>query len=145
MINKEKTNHPNEFNQNVFIVWRPRYNLGIPIIDEHHRGIVSTINSLYFGMQNKHGDEILRPIIDMVHDYTRIHFEVEEGILRKLKYQYLKEHIKLHSELIQELNRVGRKSMMDHNPREFLDFLKEWWVDHICQRDTEFLDFLLDS
>lgn len=34
------------------IVWSDTNNLGIPIIDEQHRGIISASNSLYFSMQN---------------------------------------------------------------------------------------------
>ena len=30
------------------IVWRPEYELGIHIVDEHHRGILTATNSLYY-------------------------------------------------------------------------------------------------
>jgi len=39
-------------NHNILIVWDSSFNLGIPIVDEQHRGIVSTINSLCFAIQN---------------------------------------------------------------------------------------------
>ena len=63
-------------NHSILIVWQPSYDLGIPIIDEQHRGIVTTINSLCYAIQNKHGVEMLKPVIGMVNEYTRIHFEV---------------------------------------------------------------------
>ena len=132
------------FNHNVLIVWKPKYNLGVPIIDEHHRGIVTTINSLYFGMQNKHGDDMLMPAIDMIHDYTLMHFAIEEDFLAKYECPDLKQHQEWHKELKDELARVGRKSMMDHDPVQFLNFLKEWWIDHICEKDREFLKYLME-
>ena len=130
---------------NVFIVWKPEYNLGIPILDEQHRGIVTTINSFYYGMQNNHVKEMLVPIIDMIHDYTHIHFRIEENFLGQCSFPGLKTHLMLHTELVYRLNDIGRKSMLDKDPIEFLDFLKEWWIDHICNEDLIFRDFLYDN
>jgi len=123
---------------NVFIVWRPEYNLGIPIIDEQHRGIVTTINSLYYGMQNKYAADMLVPIIDMVHDYTHIHFQIEEGFIRKYRFPQAEAHHEMHRELIMSLAQVGRRSMLDKDPYQFLEFLKKWWIEHICNEDLLF-------
>ena len=68
--------------QSVFINWKTDYDLGIPIIDEQHRGIVTIINSLYYGMQNNYMRSLLEPIIGMLHEYTKIHFEIEESFLK---------------------------------------------------------------
>jgi hemerythrin len=132
----------NLFTHNVLIVWKPEYNLGIPIVDEQHRGIVAIINSLFYSMQNKHGEDVLIPINGMVTDYTRIHFKIEEDFLEKCNYPKLKEHKEFHKELIDKLNMVGRKSLRQHDPKEFFDFLKEWWIDHICDKDRAFLEYL---
>lgn len=140
---KKETLRYGEFAHNLFIAWKPEYNLGISIIDEQHHGIVTTINSLFFAIQNNHGEKILHPIIDMVHDYTRIHFDVEEDFLKKYGYPNLKQHHKLHNDLIHKLNVVGKKSLMSNNPLEFMEFLKNWWIDHICEKDKEFLDYLI--
>ena len=130
------------FKHDVFIVWKPEYNLGIHVVDEQHRGIVTIINSLYYGMQNKHADHLLMPVYEMVHEYTRIHFEIEEDFLKKCGYPKLEEHKKLHNELITKLAKVGRESLHLHDSNEFLNFLKEWWIDHICDKDREFLNYL---
>jgi hemerythrin len=130
------------FNHNVLIVWKPEYNLGIPIVDEQHRGIVTIINSLYYGMQNKHGADLLMPVNGMINEYTRIHFQIEENFLEKCKYPGLPEHKELHKELINKLKMVGRESRLQHDPKEFFDFLKEWWINHIRDKDRAFLNYL---
>jgi hemerythrin len=132
----------NLFNHNVLIIWKPEYNLGIPIVDEQHRGIVTIINSLYYGMQNKHGEDMLLPINGMINEYTRIHFQTEENFLEKCSYPEFKEHKESHIELINKLNKVGKESLRQHDPKEFFDFLKEWWINHICNKDRAFLDYL---
>jgi hemerythrin len=130
------------FHHNVLIVWKPEYNLGIPIVDEQHRGIVTIINSFFYGMQNKHGEDLLVPIYGMISEYTRIHFKVEEDFLEKCNYPELKEHKEFHRELIDKLNTVGKKSVRQHDTKEFFEFLKEWWISHICDKDRAFLRYL---
>jgi hemerythrin len=117
--------------------------LGIPIVDEQHRGVVATINSLYFGMQNKHAGTMLRPVIDMINNYTIIHFGTEEEFLTKSGYPDLKHHVELHNELKQKQSNVGKKSLWGQDPHQFMEFLKTWWIDHICREDRLFRDYLL--
>ena len=126
---------------NIFIIWKPGYDLGIPIIDEHHRGIVSTINSLYFVMQNNYAKDMLNPIIDMMYDYTHIHFRIEESFLEMTNFPSAKKHHQMHVGLSSRLNETGRQSMLDKDPYQFMDFLKQWWINHICIEDLIFRDY----
>ena len=131
------------YKHNVFIVWKPEYNLGIPIIDEHHRGIVSTINSLHFSMQNKQVRDIFTSISDMIFDYTKIHFRTEESFHSMVDFSGAKDHHELHEHLISELSKLGRHGNVNKNPDEFLSFLKNWWIGHICFEDLKFRDYLI--
>ena len=125
------------------IVWKPDYDLKIHIVDEQHRGIVTAINSLYYGMQHKHGESMLVPIINMIYDYTRVHFDIEESFLERCSFPDMKHHRALHAELTDALTKVGRKSILSKDPYQFLDFLKTWWIDHICDKDKVFRDYIL--
>jgi hemerythrin len=133
------------FKHGLFIVWKPEYDLGIPIIDEQHRGIVTTINSLFYAMQNKHGENMLKPVIIMVTEYTRIHFEIEENFLRKCGFTDFEKHTEWHNELRQALSNVGKESLWEHDPQKFLEFLKDWWIDHICKKDRIFRDYIFNA
>ena len=140
MVGEEKKSgiQSSMLKHNVFIVWKPEYNIGIPIIDEHHRGIVSTINTLYFAMQNNYFKDVLAPINDMMYDYTRIHFQIEETFLDQIDAHEANRHRDLHHELSSQLNRMGRNSVLDKDPYPFMDFLKQWWINHICYEDLVF-------
>ena len=133
------------FKHGLFIVWKPEYDLGIPIIDEQHRGIVTTINSLFYAMQNKHGENVLKPVIIMVTEYTRIHFEIEENFLRKCGFTDFEKHNEWHNELRYALSNVGKESLWEHDPQKFLEFLKDWWIDHICKKDRIFRDYIFNA
>ena len=136
-----KTTTPASFEHNVFIIWKPEYNMNIPIIDEQHRGIVTIFNSLHFGMQNNYVKDMLAPIVDMIYDYTRIHFQIEEDFINEINYPHAKEHHALHEELMSRLNHIGRKSILDKDPYELMEFLKNWWIGHICNEDFQVKKF----
>jgi len=138
-----ETVYPVRLEHNIFIIWKSEYNLGIPIIDEQHRGIVTTINSLHFAMQNNYVKNMLSPIIEMMYDYTRIHFQVEESFLEKIDYPHAEKHHTLHEELSATLANTGHRSILDRDAYEFMDFLKQWWIHHICREDLIFRDYLL--
>jgi hemerythrin len=134
--------HQTMLSHSVFIIWKPDYNLGIPIIDEQHRGIVTTINSLHVGMLNNYIKDMLKPIIDMMNDYTRIHFHVEEDFLENIDIPQAKIHRELHNDLSSKLADAGRGSILYKDPYQFMDFLKSWWINHICSEDLIFQNYL---
>ena len=81
---------------------------------------------------------MIMPVVGMVNEYTRVHFEVEEKFLAEYKYPDLASHRDLHYKLVQRMSTTGRESMLHHDPFPFLDFLKDWWRDHIGVEDRKF-------
>jgi len=130
-------------NHNLLIVWKPEYNLGIHIIDEQHRGIVAIINTLHFGMQHKRGIKLLKPVIEMVYDYSQTHFEMEEDFLKKCKYPDLDNHLALHRSLLQDQKKMAKESIGNNDEMKFMNFLKHWWISHICEKDMAFKNYLM--
>ncbi len=130
-------------NHSVFIIWDDKYNLGVSILDEQHRGIVTMINSLHFGIRHRYIENTFAPIVQMMSDYTRIHFEIEEAYLEMLDFSHAKRHHDLHHELMEQLLHTGKKSLYNKDPQDFLEFLKGWWISHICKEDLLFRDYLL--
>ncbi|MCL1992894.1 MAG: hemerythrin family protein [Spirochaetes bacterium] len=141
---KKSEAHAVALNHNLFIVWNPEYNLGIPILDEHHRGIITTINSLHFGIQQNYIKNMLMPIVDMIYDYTQVHFQTEEDFFEKIGFPEAKQHTELHRKLSAELSSIGRKSVLDRDSYHFIEFLKRWWIDHICKEDLVHKNYLLN-
>ena len=125
----------------ILFAWTPECDLGIPIIDEQHRGIVATINSLHYAVYHNLGGHMILPVVGMVNEYTRIHFEVEEKILTNCNYPDLASHRQLHYKLVQKMAEIGSESMVRRDPYPFLNFLKGWWHDHICGEDRKFRGF----
>jgi len=129
---------------NVFIVWNPEYDLGIPIIDEQHRGIVTIINSLHYGTQSSYIKNILSPTIGMLRSYADIHFQTEEYFIETIGFPDAANHRLLHREYTSRLAGIERELSIDKDPRQLMGFLKKWWLGHICEEDMLFKNYYKD-
>jgi hemerythrin len=126
----------------LYIVWSDNNNVGIPIIDEQHRGIVSTINSLHYFMQTGHGNEIIKPTMIMLEQYVDIHFKTEEALMAEASYPDIEEHIVLHKELVGKTKKLSIDANRNKDSDMVLKFLKEWWLGHINKEDRRYTPFL---
>jgi hemerythrin len=124
---------------NLYIVWSKQNETGIPIIDEQHRAIVSTINSLFYFIQDGHAMDVLRPTLTLLAQYTKIHFSTEEALLRKAGYEDFDNHVELHHALVKRTVEVTQESINEKNPSLLLGFLKDWWIHHINEEDREYV------
>ena len=128
--------------KNMYITWNKENELGIPIIDEQHRGAVATINSLFYFMQDERGLDALRPTLTVLDQYTLIHFETEEAIMKQKGYPDYDAHALLHKELVEKMGHVMREAIAQSDPKVVLTFLKEWWLDHINEQDRKFSTYV---
>lgn len=127
-------------NNNLYITWKKEYNTGISIIDEQHRGIISTINSLYHFIQDGHGDEILDSTMLTLEQYIKIHFQTEEALLQKANYPEYDSHVKLHKKWSERTRMLSLKENTD--PTVVLKFLRNWWMEHINIEDRKYIPAL---
>ena len=126
----------------LYIVWNEGNNLGISIIDEQHRGLISTINSLYYFIQAGRGNETIDPTMIMLKQYTNVHFRTEEALMAEAGYPAIQEHIALHRELSGKTMRFSIDVNRSDDPDILLKFLKEWWLGHINKEDRKYAPFL---
>lgn len=126
----------------LYIVWNETNNLGIPIIDEQHRGIVSTINTLYNFVELGKGLEALSPTLNIIDQYAILHFETEEFMLTQAGYPDCSQHFHLHEALVEKTKQVRFQATLDKDPKIALKFLREWWLNHINVEDRKFVNWL---
>lgn len=115
----------------LLIIWSEDSSLGVPILDEHHRGIVSIMNSLFYYMSHPAASTMLIPHINMITEYGRIHFMLEEELMEQAGYPNIEEHKKTHNELTLKTNQIAMEARKTGDPYELLQFMKVWWMEHI--------------
>ena len=125
--------------RNMFIKWLPENCTNIPIIDEHHRGICSLINTLYYFMQENHGKDVVMPVLAMLEEYMKIHAFVEERLMEDSDYEGLEGHRKAHKFLLLEMTRISGSFKDSANPDEqLLAFMKKLWTIHFMDYDKKY-------
>jgi len=127
----------------LYIVWTERNNTGIPIIDEQHRSIVATINSLYYFLQESHGLEISVSTLIIIEQYAHIHFRTEERLMAEAGYPALNDHVLMHKNLVQKSKDLAYEFPLKNDPAIILKFLKEWWMSHINNEDQKYVPHLI--
>ena len=131
---------------NFFIIWSGKWELGVPILDEQHRGAACLINTLFYFIANKHGSDIIIKVMQSVMRYSDLHSFTEEGLLAQAGYPGLEQHKKLHNQLAADLRETIQKTIGVGDyvsaPEVFMEFLKSWWMDHLCGADKEFAPHL---
>ncbi|CAM3841948.1 bacteriohemerythrin [Parendozoicomonas haliclonae] len=126
------------------ITWSDSLSVGIQEIDEQHKILVDLLNKLYLAIREHHGNEATVTILDELVDYTRIHFSVEESLMRILDYPDYESHKHHHELLIEQINELRRKVQNGkHIGFELLHFLKNWLTKHIMEEDMEYAPHML--
>jgi len=125
------------------IRWTPAFKLGIPILDEHHRGIVSLINALDFAVRRDENAEFfVNTIFNLADYYAKLHFATEESLMKYAGYPDLENHKKEHADMVKESFALATQSIRVRNPYIYLKFLHEWWINHIRTCDLPYGPFV---
>ena len=120
--------------------WSDDYAVGVQEIDEQHKELVRLLNSLHTAIIEHHGTEASRKILNDLAEYTRVHFTVEESLMRVSSYPEFENHKKIHEALIHQVRELQAKveSGSAKISFELLHFLKNWLMHHILESDKQF-------
>jgi hemerythrin len=124
----------------VFFKWSPEYSVNIKAIDDQHQELVNILNRLFVAVSKREGDMAISGILDALMSYTQTHFALEERLMREAKYKDLEPHIEEHKTLLEQLDLLCKKHLLEEKPIYFamLSFLKAWLKQHIQGVDTKY-------
>jgi len=123
-----------------FMQWDTSLDLGIELIDGHHRHLVDLVNSAHEKLTNGYEHADMVKLLDELVDYATYHFATEELWMSQYHYPKLLEHTKQHEEfcikMIEEelLFEAGRTEVLP----ALVPFLSEWLLEHIQKSDGEY-------
>ncbi len=125
------------------LTWDERFDTGVPLIDEQHRGLLDLINELDDKLVHLSrflsGRREMLEIIGRLAEYADVHFEDEEGIMARCGYPKLEEHRREHDRFRDLIRRLESQYAEGDTqvPEAALDFLTAWLVDHIRTEDQQ--------
>lgn len=127
----------------VFMEWTSRYEIGIPIIDEQHKTLVSLCCSLHESAlttdRNGQRESMVKALKECV-SYVATHFATEERLMREAGYEGLAAHKARHNEFTREVLDASRELEAKRftGARKFVMFLRDWILSHISYEDRLF-------
>jgi hemerythrin len=127
------------------MTWTDKLSVGVGVIDEDHKKLVSMVNELYDAMQAGHGREKLGRILGELVQYTKFHFAREEKFFAQTGYPAAGPHKQQHEALTRQVLDVQQKYAAGSNATLSLDvmhFLKNWLVTHIQGSDQAYRSHL---
>jgi len=125
------------------IVWKGEFSVGVEALDRQHQQIIKIINSLvdkpriFLRFQN-----VSSALMELT-TYVSEHFLLEEQLLQENGYPDLLSHSKKHDAYSEQITEFCRASLHGKSevPYELLDFLTNWWNNHILHEDMQYKAF----
>ena len=116
--------------------------IGIAEIDSQHRQLHTLLERLKRSTDKRYGFAADAILAELVIE-TRIHFAVEESMMRLLSFPDAEAHVEEHRQLTEHLEKL-RKRAQDFEVADGLTtFIQTWLVDHVNNFDREFVGHFL--
>ena len=124
--------------------WREEYNTHVQEIDNDHEKLFENANRLYEAIQSGEQRTLLGETLGFLIQYTKDHFEREEKLMEKYDYPETEKHREKHQLLINEVLEMDKRyrSREIEMDNEFINFLKDWVINHILTEDRKCGPFL---
>lgn len=141
-----------ENNNSDYIKWEPKFEIGIPVIDEQHKKLVSLCNTLYKEIIKSKSEEIikwetpLKSALKECADYVQKHFHDEELLMAAAGYTDIETHKKAHHEFAKKiLDTVNLFPNITYTDSlKFVRFLYDWVLSHIAHYDKLYVSFVVE-
>jgi hemerythrin-like metal-binding protein len=127
-----------------FFIWKNSFNTNIPEIDIQHRYIFTVLNRLYDAVQASSEIYYVKQLFNEMNEYAADHFTTEEKLMAQSGYPGLESQLKQHEYYKEQMVYLSG-AIEEKNPavcRDLLQFLKDWFINHILQEDLKFAEVM---
>jgi len=122
-----------------FLEWKDSYNIDVKEIDNQHRGLFDLISKLFTSRLYEPDGKYFLLTLDKFVEYAQVHFATEERYMQEAQYPKFAEHKREHELFIAQASKL-EQDVENKEPdieNKTLDFLKDWYLDHILGTDRE--------
>lgn len=127
------------------ITWNDSFSVNISKIDNEHKKLIEILNFLHAKMlEGKSTKEVIRPVLESLVAYAKMHFETEEELFNEHGYPKTKSHVKQHQDFIDKVNQFIRDYKADKVgiSVDIMNFLRDWLFHHIMESDKQYTAYL---
>jgi len=140
----ESFNKPDKSAQ--FIRYSDKYSVGDYAFDSQHMILINLLNKLFAVLKNKEKrkDYSLNYFTDILDEYLKFHFKLEERFMKKYKYPETERHLKEHYKFLEIYNNLKNHltDMNERNLYNLFNLLKEWFLNHEINEDKRLIEYI---
>jgi hemerythrin len=122
--------------------WKDEYSIGIEEIDKQHRVLLDCFTLIEDSIAlNESWTNVHFAVVEL-REFARIHFAVEETLMRMFNFPDAEPHAKAHQGFFARLQEIEQKSLRVNASEEMATFLRDWLVKHICTADRGYAEHI---
>lgn len=118
--------------------WKEAYLIDEEVVDKEHKALFEIAKEAFNVVDPSHRTEKIKDVIHRLYDYTKIHFDHEEDVMRMYGYPRLAEHQEQHLSIVEALHafikRLPQMKIVE-TERELAHFVEAGLVYHILHHD----------
>lgn len=118
--------------------WKKEFSIGIQEIDEQHETLADCITFIEQAVDGQERWLAVHSTLVRAADFARIHFAVEESLMRIHAYARLEEHIVAHRRFSDDLERLQKKALTADVSEEMIAFIRGWLEIHVPMHDKPY-------
>ncbi len=133
------------------MLWREKYKIGVPLIDEQHEELFKRVNNFIEIVRSGDSWESkvnsVNETLDFMKMYVVEHFHDEEEYQMKVSYPKFDEHKKVHNSMVNyvlEFSSEYEKSGYDEKLiKQFAGKLLSWLINHVVTEDQNIANYVM--
>lgn len=118
--------------------WTDEFSVGIPEIDTQHQTLAGCIALVETAVTTQQRWSAVHSALGRLADFARIHFAVEESLMRIHRYPALERHVVEHLAFTDQLRQLQESSLRVDVSEEMVTFLRAWLHQHVMTSDKHY-------
>lgn len=124
--------------------WKDNYETGISLIDNEHKKLFEILDEAFEEVAEEQRDDKIKKVLTHLYNFMKEHFKKEEAFMHELNYPLVKDHVRIHQNIIQECNKLLQE-VNQTNPELFekklAQLIDEHIINHILVEDKKIVFF----
>jgi len=124
--------------------WQDKYKINIAEADRQHEKMIDLMNDVHIMSDQKRSSKAVANALDVLVEYTKVHFAWEEDFFDGYGYENSSEHKVQHQKLLEELI-THQCAIKIASPKEVdkeMEHLNKWLLHHIERSDSDYAAFV---
>lgn len=114
----------------LLLSWHKEFEQDKEIIDEQHRAILASINSIYYLFLKGEENNLIKHLM-MLYSQLQMHFKTELLILRQHESPLVSDYEHQAEALLTSLLDICDVKNLDHQTQALFEQFKKWWQAHL--------------